>query len=156
MSQIAYKTCYAISYGVVFPSVLIAQSVPHDNAFVHGLIDGAHAAKDMAAEMKNKAVDGGIQAVSTRILEERRRPRMFRRDRPGPNSRPPPLTQAPLVWGDLHRAMHRTSPMPTRRWQLATYPKMTGSPQRRAGRRALLDQPSGPIMDFAVSFPAKE
>ena len=54
LSKIAYNTCYAISYGLVFPSVLLAQSIPHDNALVHGLIDGAHAAKDMAAEMKNK------------------------------------------------------------------------------------------------------
>ena len=54
LSKIAYNTCYAISYGLVFPSVLLAQTVPHNNAFVHGLIDGAHAAKDMAAEMKNK------------------------------------------------------------------------------------------------------
>ena len=37
----AYKTCYAISYGVVFPSVLLARSVPQDNALVHGLVDGA-------------------------------------------------------------------------------------------------------------------
>jgi hypothetical protein len=54
LSKIAYNTCYAISYGLVFPSVLIAQTVPHNNAFVNGLIDGAHAAKDMVAEMKNK------------------------------------------------------------------------------------------------------
>ena len=54
LSQVAYKTCYAISYGLVFPSTLIAQSIPQDNALVHGLIDGAHAAKDMAAEMKLK------------------------------------------------------------------------------------------------------
>ena len=54
LSKIAYNTCYAISYGLVFPSVLLAHSIPHDNALVHGLIDGAHAAKDMAAEMKNK------------------------------------------------------------------------------------------------------
>jgi hypothetical protein len=54
LSKIAYNTCYAISYGLVFPSVLLAQTVPHNNAFVHGLIDGANAAKDMAAEMKNK------------------------------------------------------------------------------------------------------
>jgi hypothetical protein len=53
-SQIAYKTCYAISYGVVFPSVLLAQSIPPNNAFVHGLVDGAHAAKDMVSEMKTK------------------------------------------------------------------------------------------------------
>ena len=55
LSQIAYKTCYAVSYGLVFPSVLIAQTIPHNNAFVHGLIDGAHAAKDMATELKAKA-----------------------------------------------------------------------------------------------------
>jgi hypothetical protein len=55
LSQIAYKTSYAISYGLVFPSVLIAQSIPQNNAFVHGLLDGAHAAKDMVAEMKSKS-----------------------------------------------------------------------------------------------------
>jgi hypothetical protein len=54
LSQWTYRACYAISYGLVFPSVLIAQSIPQNNAFVHGLIDGAHAAKDMAAEMKSK------------------------------------------------------------------------------------------------------
>jgi hypothetical protein len=54
LSKVAYNTCYAISYGLVFPSVLLAHSIPQNNAFVHGLIDGAHAARDMAAEMKNK------------------------------------------------------------------------------------------------------
>lgn len=54
LSKLAYNTCYAISYGLVFPSVLLAQSIPQNNALVHGLIDGAHAAKDMVAEMKNK------------------------------------------------------------------------------------------------------
>jgi hypothetical protein len=55
LTQMTYKACYAISYGLVFPSVLLAQSIPKNNAFVHGLIDGAHAAKDMAAEMKTKS-----------------------------------------------------------------------------------------------------
>lgn len=55
VSQWTYKACYAISYGLVFPSVLIAQSIPQNNAFVHGLIDGAHAARDMASEMKSKS-----------------------------------------------------------------------------------------------------
>jgi hypothetical protein len=54
LSKVAYNTCYAISYGLVFPSVLLAQSIPHNNALVHGLIDGAQAARDMAAEMKSK------------------------------------------------------------------------------------------------------
>jgi hypothetical protein len=53
-SRIAYKTSYAISYGLVFPSVFVAQSIPQNNALVHGFIDGAHAAKDMASELKIK------------------------------------------------------------------------------------------------------
>jgi hypothetical protein len=54
LSQLAYRTCYAISYGIVFPSVLVARSVPQNNAFVHGLIDGAQAARDMVDELKAK------------------------------------------------------------------------------------------------------
>jgi hypothetical protein len=54
LSKAAYKTSYAVSYGVVFPSVLLAKSVPQDNALVHGLIDGARAAIDMVDEMKGK------------------------------------------------------------------------------------------------------
>ncbi len=52
LAQAVYKTCYTISYGVIFPSLLIARSLPKDNAAVHGLIDGAHAAIDMVNEMK--------------------------------------------------------------------------------------------------------
>jgi hypothetical protein len=55
VSQAVYKTCYAISYGVVFSSVLLARSIPTNNAAVHGLIDGAHAAIDMVEGMKNKS-----------------------------------------------------------------------------------------------------
>jgi hypothetical protein len=52
MSQAVYKTCYTISYGVIFPSLLLARSIPKENAAVHGLIDGARAAIDMVNEMK--------------------------------------------------------------------------------------------------------
>lgn len=52
LAKFAYNACYAVSYGVVFPSVLLARSVPHDNALVHGLVDGARAAADMVDEMK--------------------------------------------------------------------------------------------------------
>ena len=34
--------------------MFVAKSIPKDNAFVNGIIDGAHAAQDMVAEMKNK------------------------------------------------------------------------------------------------------
>lgn len=42
--RFVYTTCYTISYGVVFPSMLLARSIPKDNAAVRGLIDGASAA----------------------------------------------------------------------------------------------------------------
>lgn len=52
LSDIVYKTCYGLSYGVVFPSVLIAKSIPQNNPIVHGFIDGGRAAIDMVNEMK--------------------------------------------------------------------------------------------------------
>jgi hypothetical protein len=54
VSRLVYNTCYALSYGVVFPTVLAARSIPTNNAAVHGFIDGAHAAMDMVHEMKPK------------------------------------------------------------------------------------------------------
>ena len=42
--RFVYTTCYTISYGVVFPTAMIARSIPRDNAAVLGLIDGAQAA----------------------------------------------------------------------------------------------------------------
>jgi hypothetical protein len=54
LSKFVYKACYTVSYGVVFPSAFVARSIPKDNALVHGLIDGAHAAMDMVEEMKSK------------------------------------------------------------------------------------------------------
>ena len=50
-SRFVYTTCYTVSYGVVFPSALLALSIPQDNAFVHGLIDGAHAARQKVDDM---------------------------------------------------------------------------------------------------------
>ena len=59
LSDITYKTCYAISYGLVFPTVLVARAIPKENAAVHGLIDGAHAAIDLVDEMRAKSLSGG-------------------------------------------------------------------------------------------------
>jgi hypothetical protein len=58
LSRAVYKTCYGISFGVVFPTALIARSIPRDNAAVHGLIDGAHAAFDSVNEMKSRSAGG--------------------------------------------------------------------------------------------------
>jgi hypothetical protein len=58
LSRTVYKTCYSVAYGVVFPSMLLARSIPKNNAAVHGFIDGAHAAIDMVEEMKAKSAVG--------------------------------------------------------------------------------------------------
>ena len=44
VSRLVYTTCYITAYGVVFPTVLLARSVPANNAAAQGVIDGAHAA----------------------------------------------------------------------------------------------------------------
>jgi hypothetical protein len=46
VSRLTYTTCYAVSYGVVFPTLLVARTLPKDNAIVHGFVDGARAARD--------------------------------------------------------------------------------------------------------------
>ena len=46
LSRLTYTTCYAVSYGVVFPSLMVARAVPKDNAIVNGLVDGARAARE--------------------------------------------------------------------------------------------------------------
>ncbi len=64
LSGLTYKSCYAVSYGVVFPAVLVARAIPQENAVVHGLIDGARAAIDMVNEMKAKSLSGEDPAAS--------------------------------------------------------------------------------------------
>ena len=60
LSQAAYKTCYGLAFGVVFPTMLIVRSIPKNNAIVHGFVDGAHAAIDSVNEMKAKSTSGVI------------------------------------------------------------------------------------------------
>ena len=43
LSGLTFKTCYAISYGVVFPTLVAAHAIPRDNPAVNGLIDGSRA-----------------------------------------------------------------------------------------------------------------
>jgi hypothetical protein len=56
VSRFVYTTSYTFSYGVVFPAVLIAKSIPSNNALVHGLVDGARAASDTVDQWKNSRV----------------------------------------------------------------------------------------------------
>ena len=50
-NRFLYTTCYAVSYGVVFPLALVALSVPQNNPLVHGMIDGSRAARNKVDEM---------------------------------------------------------------------------------------------------------
>jgi hypothetical protein len=52
LSRVVYRSSYAISYGVVFPAAMVAHAIPKNNALVHGLIDGATAAKDAVNDIK--------------------------------------------------------------------------------------------------------
>jgi hypothetical protein len=56
LSRLTYTTCYAVSYGVVFPSLIVARAVPKDNAIVNGLVDGARAAREALGSRRQETV----------------------------------------------------------------------------------------------------
>jgi hypothetical protein len=64
VSRFVYTTSYSLSYGVVFPAMLLVRAVPKENAFVHGLVDGAQAARDMVEDWKGGQVSPGAIEVS--------------------------------------------------------------------------------------------
>ena len=47
LSRMIYNSSYALSFGVVFPVMLVVRAVPKNNALVYGLVDGALAAQDV-------------------------------------------------------------------------------------------------------------
>ena len=57
LSRFVYTTSYTFSYGVVFPAMLLAKSIPPNNAIVHGFVDGAHAASDQVSQIKNRRLE---------------------------------------------------------------------------------------------------
>jgi hypothetical protein len=66
LTRFVYASSYTLSYGVVFPAVLLAKSIPPNNAIVHGFVDGAHAANDMVIQMKNRRLEALPQPVRSR------------------------------------------------------------------------------------------
>ena len=66
VSRFVYTTSYTFSYGVVFPAMLIAKSIPANNAIVHGLVDGAHAASDTVVQMKTRRLEPPAAPARTR------------------------------------------------------------------------------------------
>ena len=54
LSQVAYKTCYGISFGVVYTTMRLIRVIPKDNAIIHGFVDGSHAAMDSVTEIRSR------------------------------------------------------------------------------------------------------
>jgi hypothetical protein len=55
--RFVYTTCYTISYGVVFPSALLAHSIPRNNAAILGLIEGSRAARTRVDQILSPSLD---------------------------------------------------------------------------------------------------
>jgi hypothetical protein len=64
-SRFVYTTCYTVSYGVVFPAMLLARAIPRNNVAVRGLIDGAQAAILKVDQVRGKSIDTAVPALST-------------------------------------------------------------------------------------------
>jgi hypothetical protein len=63
-SRFVYCTCYSLSYGVVFPALLLAHAIPRNNEAVRGLIDGAQAAILKVDQLRGLSIDTTVPAVS--------------------------------------------------------------------------------------------
>jgi hypothetical protein len=66
LSRFVYTSSYTLSYGVVFPAILIAKSMPTNNAVVHGFADGAKAANEMVVQLKNRRLESSAVPVQSR------------------------------------------------------------------------------------------
>ena len=56
VARLVYNTSYTVTFGVVFPSMMIAKSLPADNAIIRGFTDGAHAAVEKVDHLKQRQV----------------------------------------------------------------------------------------------------
>lgn len=68
MSKGLYATCYFGSYGVVFAALTVARMLPKDGSVIHGLEDGADAARHAVEQTEAVTADmpltepAGVQA----------------------------------------------------------------------------------------------
>jgi len=53
LDRAGYNSAYALSYGVVFPAVLLARIFPANNPVAYGLADGARAGLDLARKSRD-------------------------------------------------------------------------------------------------------
>jgi hypothetical protein len=57
LARLVYTTTYTVSYGVVFPAMMIAKSIPENNSVVQGFVDGARAANQKVDHLKHRRVE---------------------------------------------------------------------------------------------------
>ena len=55
VSKFVYSSFYYLSYGVVFPTMLVANFIPGGGPIASGLVDGAAAASEVIGEIKEKS-----------------------------------------------------------------------------------------------------
>jgi hypothetical protein len=72
LSRFVYTTSYTFSYGFVFPAVLIARSIPANNAVVHGFVDGARAASDTVDQWKHRQLEPPAESAPSHSSKPRR------------------------------------------------------------------------------------
>ncbi len=77
LSRAIYTTSYGVSYGMIFPVLLIAHAVPSENALVHGIADGANAAR-------TRSLPGWARKMGLRVTSRKRAKRVMRTGNPVP------------------------------------------------------------------------
>ncbi len=65
ISRTVYSLSYFVGFGVMFPTQLIIKSLPLDNAFGHGLCDGAQSGEQAAAR-----VHEGVSHVAKKVADK--------------------------------------------------------------------------------------
>ncbi len=60
-----YRTSYALSFGVALPVMMVVRVMPKNNAMVHGLVDGAMAARDRVHEWRGESIPSDFHESET-------------------------------------------------------------------------------------------
>jgi len=73
VSRVTYSGFYFLSYGIVFPTLLVTNYVPGMHPVANGLTDGAVAASDYVKEMRAKRAtksDSSADADAEEVAEQ--------------------------------------------------------------------------------------
>lgn len=70
LSRFTYTTCYTLSYGFVFPTMLIVRAIPKENCIVHGLVDGGRAAREAVYRMGHAGSDSSLTGTEPEGMQE--------------------------------------------------------------------------------------